>query len=68
MVGYGIENLEQAYLEVGITQDRPHNEFIQIGASIGIIGLILYIASLGFHFFDFLRIKKNQPFTSLVYL
>lgn len=62
VVGYGIENLEQAYLEVGITQDRPHNEFIQIGASIGIIGLILYIASLGFHFFDFLRIKKKSTF------
>lgn len=62
LVGYGIENLEEAYLEEGITQDRPHNEFIQIGASIGIIGLIIYVASLGFHFFDLIKDKKKVTF------
>ncbi len=60
IVGYGIENLEQAYLEEGILQDRPHNELIQIGASIGIPALIFYGFSMFFHFFDFLKQKKKN--------
>ncbi|MBN2268516.1 MAG: O-antigen ligase family protein [Acholeplasmataceae bacterium] len=60
IVGYGIENLEQAYLEEGILQDRPHNELIQIGASIGIPALILYGFSMFFHFFEFLKQKKKN--------
>lgn len=63
--GYGIENLEQAYLDVGISQDRPHNELIQIGASIGVIGLLIYMAALAFHFCEFLRLKNKLPFYTI---
>ncbi|MFA7055896.1 MAG: O-antigen ligase family protein [Acholeplasmataceae bacterium] len=59
VTGYGIENLENAYLEVDIIQDRPHNEFIQIAATTGIIGLLLYVSALGFHFLDFFKLKKK---------
>ena len=59
--GYGIENLEQAYLEEGISQDRPHNEFIQVGANTGMIGLILYVSAIAILYLDFFKIKrKNQ--------
>lgn len=65
LVGYGIENLEQAYLTEGILQDRPHNEFIQIGASIGIIGLMIYISALGFHFLELIKDRKYMSFLTI---
>ena len=34
LLGYGVDNLGDAYLAAGNTSDRPHNEYIQIAASI----------------------------------
>ena len=65
VTGYGIENLEDAYLDVGITQDRPHNEFIQVAATTGIVGFIIYSCAIGFHFLDFLNLRKNITYEQI---
>lgn len=44
--GYGPENLGARYLAEGIAHDRPHNEFIQIAASLGIPALLFYLLAL----------------------
>lgn len=55
ITGYGIENLEQIYVEKWIPQDRPHNIFIQFMAFTGIPGMLLYMLFIfvvlkrGFH-------------------
>lgn len=46
LLGYGLDNLWDKYRSYGINEDRPHNEFIQIGASSGIITLSTYILFL----------------------
>ena len=33
-------------MQDGIQQDRPHNEFIQIAASLGIPALVFYVVAL----------------------
>ena len=47
ILGYGPENIEKKYLEVGINQDRPHNLIIQLATTSGIVGILTYIISLG---------------------
>ena len=44
--GYGPDNLGYRYMQDGIQQDRPHNEFIQIAASLGIPALVFYVVAL----------------------
>ena len=46
IIGYGLDNLWDKYRSYGINEDRPHNEFIQMGASSGIITLSIYILFL----------------------
>ena len=46
ILGYGPEQLENKYTEVGISQDRPHNLLIQLATTSGFPGLILYISSI----------------------
>lgn len=46
LFGYGPDNLGARYAEVGCTNDRAHNEFLQYGASLGIPALVFYIAGL----------------------
>ncbi|SKB37699.1 O-antigen ligase [Acetoanaerobium noterae] len=48
--GYGPDNLGYRYAMDKIQQDRPHNEFIQIAASLGIPALFFYITALYKHF------------------
>ncbi len=54
--GYGPDNLGARYLIDGISPDgRPHNEFIQFAAMLGIPGLLFYVAGLLAHLSDFLK-------------
>lgn len=43
IVGYGPDNLFSEYVKNGVVEDLPHNEFIQMGATNGVICLILYL-------------------------
>lgn len=47
VLGYGPENLEIKYKEVGIDQDRPHNLMIQMATTSGITGAIIYFTAIG---------------------
>ena len=47
ILGYGPENLQTKYGEVGISQDRPHNLLIQLATTSGFPGLILYVSAVG---------------------
>ena len=48
ILGYGPENLEVKYREVGILQeDRPHNLIIQLLTTSGIPGCVFYLLALG---------------------
>ncbi len=44
--GYGPDSLEREYNKVNIYMDRAHNLIIQLAASVGIIGALLYFSSL----------------------
>jgi len=59
--GYGPANLLEQYIRVNKTEitAKPHNEYLQIGASVGIPGLIFYLLFLGFLCF---RIKQFSIF------
>ena len=59
LFGYGPDNLGEQYAKVNIVIDRPHNEFIQFAASLGIPALIFYIAALAMHFIVFLKQRKK---------
>lgn len=47
ILGYGPENLEIKYKEVGIDQDRPHNLIIQMATTSGVIGVVTYFTAIG---------------------
>lgn len=73
--GYGPENLEVKYKEVGILQDRPHNLILQLLTTSGLPGCILYMAAVGIILIRGLKNidMKNDLlivclFTSIVYL
>lgn len=57
LFGYGFENLAEPYSKVLKCEltDRPHNIFIQLGANIGIMGIVLYVAFLGIIFINLLK-------------
>jgi O-antigen ligase len=59
ILGYGLDNLGEPYALVGTTIDRPHNEYLQIAASIGIPALLIYLSALALHFFDLLKKKSS---------
>lgn len=46
LFGYGLDNLGAEYEKMDIRQDRPHNEYLQIAASLGMPGLLLWLAAL----------------------
>lgn len=59
--GYGIDNLLDQYIRFNKSEitSRPHNEYIQIAATIGIPGLIFYLSFLLLLFFKIIfGIKK----------
>lgn len=59
--GYGVDNLLDQYIRVNKTEitSRPHNEYIQIPASIGIPGLIFYLLFLVLLIFRIIINIKN---------
>jgi O-antigen ligase len=59
LLGYGPENLGARYMLEGIEHDRPHNEFIQIAASLGIPALLFYIGAL-FRHFSIVVLNRNN--------
>ena len=59
LFGYGPDNLGAQYAKVNIIIDRPHNEFIQFAASLGIPALVSYIMALTVHFISFLKQRKH---------
>lgn len=46
LVGYGPDNLDYNYAQVGINMLKPHNEYLQHAATLGIPALIFYLISL----------------------
>ena len=63
LFGYGPDNLGERYAEEGIKIDRPHNEFLQISASLGIPALIFYLSGLASLYINFIRNRKQStPF------
>jgi O-antigen ligase len=60
--GYGPDSLGEPYAKLGINLDRPHNEYIQFAASLGIPALILYLSAL---FLIFKKAYKNRNNISL---
>jgi len=44
--GYGPENLGKEYIQRGIDQDRPHNEYLQHALFLGIPALLFYLAAI----------------------
>lgn len=47
LFGYGPDNLEYNYAKVGINMLKPHNEYLQFAACLGIPALICYIVAVG---------------------
>lgn len=46
LVGYGPDNLGERYYQAGCSNDRAHNELIQMSASLGIPALAFYLVML----------------------
>lgn len=60
LFGYGPDNLGFLYeMEERNLTDRPHNELIQIAASLGTPALIFYVTGLGSHLRSFLGCVKK---------
>lgn len=74
--GYGVGDvqsvlnaryLEQGYKRVADGNFNAHNQFLQVGLTIGFVGLILFIGSLIFIIYNF-SIKKDKKSISIVLL
>lgn len=46
LFGYGPDNLDYNYAQVGINMLKPHNEYLQHSATLGLPALIFYLISL----------------------
>ena len=46
LFGFGPDNLDEPYLAVGLIDSRPHNEFLQHGAALGIPAGLFYLISI----------------------
>jgi O-antigen ligase len=57
--GYGPENLTQRYENDGIKHSRPHNEIIQLAASLGIPAALFYIIAIASYFLLLLKNRKR---------
>jgi len=54
--GHGPENLRHLYQQYGpMNIDRPHNELIQIAASLGFPALLFYVSGLLIHMINFFK-------------
>ena len=60
LLGFGPDNLGAVYLARGITIDRPHNELIQLAASLGFPSVIFYLLALLAVAVDFIRNRARM--------
>ena len=69
LFGWGPDNLGELYYADGLSfTDRPHNEFIQIGASLGIPCLIMYCLGLFNWLIDMFKKKDMICIVCIGYL
>ena len=66
LFGTGPDNMATSYTDLGINWDRPHNEYLQIGASFGIPALIFYLLALIFGYAYGLKHLKELPPSSVI--
>ncbi len=59
--GFGPDNLEEPYLAVGLTDTRPHNEFLQHAAALGIPAAIFYLISVVTFTVTYFKKKIDNP-------
>lgn len=64
ILGYGPEGLTSEYC-VKVGNDRPHNEFIQYAAFLGIPGLLMYLTTLLMIFFSKWKNMKKMGIAGL---
>ncbi len=68
LFGFGPDNLGARYALEGIGIDRPHNEVLQVAASLGIPALLLYLSALAVHVRRFfLRLGRLPVSTRLLF-
>lgn len=53
--GYGPDNLNERYELDNLNHDRPHNEILQLSASLGIPAALFYCCAIFFYFFPLIR-------------
>lgn len=61
LFGFGPDNLEEPYLAVGLTDTRPHNEFLQHAAALGIPAGLLYLISVIIFTTTYFKKKIGNP-------
>lgn len=66
LVGYGLDNLKYKYQEDNIITDTPHNLILNLAATVGYPGMLLYISGLIVLIIKGLKqIKENNHITNL---
>ena len=68
LFGHGLDNLGKLYYPLGVGTDRPHNEYLQHAAHLGIPALIFYLCSLASTFINAFKQRRNLSSTTLVSL
>ena len=59
LLGYGQDNLDYNYAQVGINMLKPHNEYLQHAVTLGLPALIFYLVSLISLYFHGIKNKKE---------
>lgn len=68
LFGHGLDNLGELYYPLGVGTDRPHNEYLQYAAHLGIPALLFYICGIGSIFIKSYKNRTNLTDTTLVTL
>lgn len=46
IMGYGLDNIENRMYKLGCSNDRPHNDILQLSVFTGIPGMIIYMSAI----------------------
>lgn len=68
LFGHGLDNLGELYHLLGVGTDRPHNEYLQYAAHLGVPALIFYLCGIGSIFMKAYKNRMNLTDTTLVAL
>ena len=68
LFGHGLDNLGELYDLLGVGTDRPHNEYLQYAAHLGVPALIFYLCGIGSIFMKAYKNRMNLTDTTLVAL